>query len=177
MSRVGQKEIKFGSNVQVRLENGFFVAKGPKGESKVKLPKNIKVNITSGNIKVEPLHSKEADKNFWGTGSSVIRGAVESVVEGVKVEMQLQGVGYKATVSGSKLTLNVGFSHPVEFEFPKSIKITTPKPTEIIVEGSSKQEVTEIARKIRQVKVPEVYKGKGIRYVGEFVRQKEGKKK
>lgn len=176
MSRVGQKEIKFGSNVQVRLEDGFFFAKGPKGEAKVKLPKNVRVNITAGNVKVEPF-DKEADKKFWGTGSSVIRGAVESVVEGVKVELQLQGVGYKAAVSGHKLTLNVGFSHPVEFEFPKSIKITTPKPTEIIIEGSNKQEVTEIARKIRQVKVPEVYKGKGIRYVGEFVRQKEGKKK
>jgi large subunit ribosomal protein L6 len=177
MSRVGAKEVEFGSNVQVRLENDFFIAKGPKGEARVRLPKNIKVNIAGNKINVLPLHDKVQDKAFWGTGRSVIQGAITGVTNGVKIEMLLQGVGYKASVAGHKLILNVGFSHPVEYEFPKTVKITTPKPTELVIEGANPQEVGLIASQIRKIKVPEVYKGKGIRYVGEYVRIKEGKKK
>ena len=176
MSRVGKKliEVPAGVTVEVAADN-VVVVKGPKGELTRQFHKDMKIE-QEGNIitVVRPSESKEHRTNH-GTTRALLANMVTGVSEGFSRSLELIGVGYRAQLQGSKLVLNVGYSHPVEFEPEAGLEVEVPSNTKIIVKGISKERVGALASNIRDVRPPEPYKGKGIRYEGEFVRRKEGK--
>lgn len=176
MSRVGKKliEVPAGVTVEVAADN-VVVVKGPKGELTRQFHKDMKIE-QEGNIitVVRPSESKEHRTNH-GTTRALLANMVTGVSEGFSRSLELIGVGYRAQLQGKKLVLNVGFSHPVEFEPEAGLEVEVPSNTKIIVKGISKERVGALASNIRDVRPPEPYKGKGIRYEGEFVRRKEGK--
>ena len=176
MSRVGKKliEVPAGVTVEVAADN-VVVVKGPKGELTRQFHKEMKIE-QEGNIitVVRPSESKEHRTNH-GTTRALLANMITGVSEGFTRSLELIGVGYRAQLQGSKLVLNVGFSHPVEFEPEAGLEVEVPSNTKIIVKGISKERVGALASNIRDVRPPEPYKGKGIRYEGEFVRRKEGK--
>ncbi|MEE1132331.1 MAG: 50S ribosomal protein L6 [Caryophanon sp.] len=176
MSRVGKKliEVPAGVTVEVAADN-VVVVKGPKGELTRQFHKEMKIE-QEGNIitVVRPSESKEHRTNH-GTTRALLANMITGVSEGFTRSLELIGVGYRAQLQGSKLVLNVGFSHPVEFEPEAGLEVEVPTNTKIIVKGISKERVGALASNIRDVRPPEPYKGKGIRYEGEFVRRKEGK--
>ena len=135
------------------------------------------IDIGNGQVVVTPINQGKRARSMWGTSRSLIDNMVTGVSEGFKVELEIQGVGYRASVAGNTLTLQLGFSHDIEFSMPDGIKIECEKPTQIVVSGIDRQRVGQVAAEIRKFRKPEPYKGKGIRYVGEWVRRKEGKKK
>jgi len=175
MSRIGKKPIEVPSDVTVTFENGVVTAKGPKGE----LTFNYNTEITveqEGNVLtfVRPSESKE-HRAIHGTTRAIVANMVEGVSKGFVRELELVGVGYRAQKQGNKLVLNVGYSHPVEITPEAGIEIEVPANTKVIIKGASKERVGALAANIRDVRPPEPYKGKGIRYAGEHVRRKEGK--
>lgn len=176
MSRVGKKliEVPAGVTVEVAADN-VVVVKGPKGELTRQFHKDMKIE-QEGNIitVVRPSESKEHRTNH-GTTRALLANMITGVSEGFTRSLELIGVGYRAQLQGKKLVLNVGFSHPVEFEPEAGLEVEVPSNTKIIVKGISKERVGALASNIRDVRPPEPYKGKGIRYEGEFVRRKEGK--
>jgi large subunit ribosomal protein L6 len=175
MSRLGKLPIELKEGTQVRLEDGFIIVKGAKGELKQKLHRAVKVEIDGKQIKVtvnNPDNNKE--KALWGLFGSLIRNMVKGVEQGFEKKLEINGVGFKAAVSGKKLTLNVGFSHPVEYNLPEGINASV-EGNIIAISGFDKQLVGEAAAQIRRIKKPEPYKGKGIKYADEIIRRKEGK--
>jgi len=176
MSRIGRKKIKVPDSVKIKLEKGNIEIKGPKGELKLDIHKNIKVSQEDEYIMVEPKNiEKPGSKALWGTVRMLINNMIKGVTDGYEKKLELQGTGYKVAVSGKKLTMELGFSHAVEIEAPEGIEFLVEKNI-ITVSGIDKQLVGEMAAQIRSKKKPEPYKGKGIRYVGEYVRRKTGKK-
>ncbi len=175
MSRLGKLPIKLLDGVTAKVDNGFIIVKGPKGELKQELLDLVKVEILTDGIQVS-VDNKEnkKEKAFWGLYWSLIRNMVTGVTEGYEKKLEIIGVGYKAALAGQKLTLNVGFSHQVNFVLPEGIKGTV-EGNIITVAGIDKQLVGETAARIRKVKKPEPYKGKGIKYIDEIIRRKEGK--
>ena len=176
MSRVGKKLIEVPASVTVTVaEDNTVTVKGPKGELTRQFHKDMKIEI-EGNILtvVRPSESKEHRTNH-GTTRALLANMVTGVSEGFSRSLELIGVGYRAQLQGKKLVLNVGFSHPVEFTPEEGLEVEVPSNTKIIVKGISKERVGALASNIRDVRPPEPYKGKGIRYEGEFVRRKEGK--
>lgn len=175
MSRLGKLPIELKEGTQVRLEDGFIIVKGAKGELKQKLHRTVKVEIDGKQIKVtvnNPDNNKE--KALWGLFGSLIRNMVKGVEQGFEKKLEINGVGFKASASGKKLTLNVGFSHPVEYSLPEGINASV-EGNIITISGFDKQLVGETAAQIRRIKKPEPYKGKGIKYADETIRRKEGK--
>lgn len=173
MSRIGLKTIEVPDSVTVTKNGDNITVKGPKGELTRYFDPKITFNQEDG--KINFTRSSESDKALHGTERANLASMIEGVVDGYKKTLKLIGVGYRAQAQGNKLTLNVGYSHPVEFEAPEGITIKTPSATSIEIEGISKQVVGQFAAEIRDVRPPEPYKGKGIRYEDEYVRRKEGK--
>lgn len=175
MSRLGKLPIKFNNNTQVRVEKGFVIVKGAKGELKQKLHPLITVTVGEGEMHVSIKEGvSRKDNALWGLFWSLLNNMVKGVTEGFSKKLELKGVGYKIAIAGQKVTLNVGFSHPVEFILPAGIAGKVEANT-ITIEGVDKQVVGEISAQIRKIKKPEPYKGKGIKYSDEVIVRKEGK--
>ncbi len=176
MSRIGNRQIEVPENVTVTIsEDNFATVKGPKGELSRQLDKQITINKEDNIITMtRPSESKD-HRAIHGTTRSVLNNMVVGVSTGFERTLELVGVGYRASMQGTKLVLNVGYSHPVEFEPAEGVVVEVPANTKIIVRGYNKEHVGALASNIRQVRPPEPYKGKGIRYEGEIVRRKEGK--
>ena len=175
MSRIGNKPVVIPAGVTVDVKDHTVTVKGPKGELSYTFNQNISLEQREGEVVfTRPDDSKE-NKTIHGTTRAVFNNMVVGVTDGFQKELELIGVGYRAQLQGKKLVLNVGYSHPVEFTPEEGIEIEVPSNTKVIVKGYDKQKVGELAANIRGVRPPEPYKGKGIRYVNEFVRRKEGK--
>ncbi len=175
MSKIGKQPISILPGVEVKIDGGFVIAKGPKGELKREIPKEIKVEIKEKEIIVSPGLETKRTNAFWGLTRALIFNLVKGVSDGFEKRLEIQGVGYKAALVGNKLVLNLGFSHPVEIEEVEGVKFAVEKNI-IVITGPDKEKVGQMAASIRALKKPEPYKGKGIRYVGEIVRRKAGKK-
>lgn len=175
MSRIGNKPIEIPSGVTVNLDGQTMTVKGPKGELTRDLSPAITIEIEDKTINFSRPDDHKENRSMHGTTRSLVSNMIEGVSNGFKKELELIGVGYRAQKQGSKLVVNVGLSHPVEFEAPEGVTFDVPSNTQIIVEGVNKEVVGELAANIRAVRPPEPYKGKGIKYVGEYVRRKEGK--
>ncbi|EOA5953450.1 50S ribosomal protein L6 [Enterococcus faecalis] len=175
MSRIGNKVVVLPAGVEIKQDGNNITVKGPKGELTREFSSDIKMNIEGNKVTfTRPNDSKEM-KTIHGTTRANFNNMVVGVSEGFQKALELIGVGYRAQVQGNKLTLNVGYSHPVEMTAPEGVTFEVPANTQVIVKGINKEVVGELAANIRGVRPPEPYKGKGIRYVGEFVRRKEGK--
>ncbi len=177
MSRVGKLPVTIPQGVQVAIAGQKLTAKGKLGSLELTLSPNVETKVTDGRVTLTPrLETKQA-RMQWGTTRALIANMMRGVSEGYTVNLEINGVGYRAQVHGKTLVLQLGFSHDVNFPIPDDIKIACEKPTSIRVTGADKQRVGEIAAKIRGFRKPEPYKGKGIKYDTEHVRRKEGKKK
>lgn len=175
MSRIGNKVVVLPAGVEIKQDGNNITVKGPKGELTREFSSDIKMNIEGNEVTfTRPNDSKEM-KTIHGTTRALLNNMVHGVSEGFKKELEMRGVGYRAQLQGKKLVLSVGKSHPDEVEAPEGITFELPNPTTIVVNGISKEVVGQTAAYIRSLRAPEPYKGKGIRYVGEFVRRKEGK--
>ncbi|MGG1555963.1 MULTISPECIES: 50S ribosomal protein L6 [Paenibacillus] len=175
MSRIGRKPITIPSGVNVTLENSQITVKGPKGTLSRELHQDMKVSVLENEISVERPSDNKLHRSLHGTTRSVVANMVSGVTEGFTKSLELVGVGYRANKSGDKLVLNVGYSHPVEITPESGIEFEVPSNTKIIVKGIDKERVGAIAAKVRSVREPEPYKGKGIKYEGERILRKEGK--
>ncbi len=175
MSRLGKLPIKLPTGTTAKVENDFIIVKGTKGELKQKMSNLVKIDISAEDVKLSVKNkNNKKEKAFWGLYWSLINNMVVGVNEGYQKQLELVGVGYKLALAGQKLTLNVGFSHPVDFQLPDGIKGEV-KGNILTISGIDKQMVGEVSAKIRKIKKPEPYKGKGIKYVDEVIRRKEGK--
>ncbi len=175
MSRIGRKPITLPQGVSVEVEPGLVRVKGPKGALEVAVDPEMKVVVEDGVVRVERPSDARRHRALHGLTRTLIANAVIGVTEGYTKELEIKGIGYRAKMSGNKLELSVGFSHPVIFEPPEGVKVEVPEPTRIRVSGIDKQQVGQVAANIRAIRPPDAYKGKGIRYVGEVVRLKPGK--
>ena len=176
MSRIGKRVLSIPENVNVNVEGSTVTVKGPKGELSLELVKNIAVKVEDGTVTVEPLKDDKFTHAMHGTTNANIRNMIIGVSDGYKKGLEIVGVGYKFNVQGNKLTISAGYSHPVIMEVPNGITVKAISNTEIELEGIDKEKVGEFAANIRKVRQPEPYKGKGIKYKGEQIRRKEGKK-
>ena len=175
MSRIGKKPIEIPTGVTITINGDVVTVKGPKGELTRSFNSDIEIKVEENVINLSrPSESKE-HRSIHGTTRSLLANMVEGVSEGFEKSLELIGVGYRAQKQGKKLVLNVGYSHPVEFEPEEGVEVEVPSNTKVIVKGINKERVGALAANIRQVRPPEPYKGKGIRYEGEVVRRKEGK--
>lgn len=175
MSRIGNKTIPVGKDVKIMIQPGRIHVEGPKGKLEMAVAANIVVKQEDGHIVVTRTAEAKQDKANHGTTRARIVNMIEGVTQGHRKTLEIQGVGFRAQLQGNKLILNLGFSHPIEFDVPKDVKVSVPTQTSISVDGVDKALVGEIASKIRKLKKVEPYKGKGIRYAGEVVRRKQGK--
>ena len=175
MSRIGYKEVDLPAGVEVKQDGNVVTVKGPKGELTREFSDKIKMNINGNVVTFERSAEYNKTKALHGTTRANFHNMVVGVTEGFTKELELRGVGYRAQMKGTTLVLNVGYSHPVEFEKEDGIEFATPSATQVTVSGINKEIVGDVAARVRATRAPEPYKGKGIRYVGEFVRRKEGK--
>ena len=175
MSRIGNKVITIPAGVEVNLDDNFATVKGPKGELKQQFDKDMTFNVEGNEITVVRPSDSKRHRTVHGTTRAILANMIEGVSAGFKKELELIGVGYRAQMQGKKLVLSVGYSHPVEFEEIEGITLGVEGNTKVSIEGINKEVVGQYAAKVRAVRPPEPYKGKGIRYVGEYVRRKEGK--
>ena len=176
MSRIGNRELVIPAGVTVTNENNLITVKGPKGELKLVVSKPIVVEIKEDKVYTKRPNDNKATKQLHGTTNSLIKNMIIGVTEGYSKGLEAVGVGYRFNVNGKKVAISAGFSHPMEINVPEGLEVKQESNTEITVSGIDKQRVTEFAANIRKVREPEPYKGKGIRYKGEYVRRKEGKK-
>ena len=176
MSRIGRAPIEIPSGVNVSLSPGRVMVNGPLGELSQQIPTRMNVEQENGTITVTRPTERGEDRALHGLTRSLIANMVEGVTKGFEKRLELQGVGYRAALQGTDLRLDVGYSHPVVMKAPQGITFEVPVPTQVIVKGVDMQQVGQIAAEVRRVRPPEPYKGKGIRYEGEYVRRKVGKR-
>jgi len=177
MSRIGKKPVPMASGVSASISGQTIEVKGPKGTRSFTATDDVTLTIDEGAIKVTPRGTSKRARQQWGMARSMVDNLVVGVTTGFKRELEIQGVGYRAALNGNVLKLSLGYSHDVNFDVPAGVTVVVPKQTEIIVEGIDQQLVGQVAANIREWRKPEPYKGKGIRYKGEFIFRKEGKKK
>ncbi|MDP2923923.1 MAG: 50S ribosomal protein L6 [Candidatus Omnitrophota bacterium] len=175
MSRIGKQPVVLPKGVKASINAGAILIEGSKGKLSLNIPSGISVELQNDQAIVKRSNDEKENKSKHGTIRALINNMVKGVTDGYKKELDIVGTGYKAMVKGNSLNLSMGFSHPVEIPVPKELKITTPNPNRVIVEGADKQKVGEFASNLRKIYPPEPYKGKGIRYVGEEVKKKLGK--
>ena len=176
MSRIGNRELVIPAGVTVTNENNLITVKGPKGELKLVVSEPIVVEIKEDKVYTKRPNDNKSTKQLHGTTNSLIKNMIIGVTEGYSKGLEAVGVGYRFNVNGKKVAISAGFSHPMEINVPEGLEVKQESNTEITVSGIDKQRVTEFAANIRKVREPEPYKGKGIRYKGEYVRRKDGKK-
>ncbi len=177
MSRIGKKPVTLVTGVTASISGQTVEVKGPKGTRSFTATDDVTLTVEDGTVKVTPRGTSKRARQQWGMARSMVENLVVGVSTGFKKELEIQGVGYRAAMNGTNLKLSLGYSHEVNFEVPAGVTVSAPKQTEIIVEGIDQQLVGQVAANIREWRKPEPYKGKGIRYKGEFVFRKEGKKK
>jgi large subunit ribosomal protein L6 len=177
MSRVGKKPVQVPSGVTASLAGQKVSVKGSKGELHFTVPDEVTVAMDGGAITVTPKGLDKRSRAMWGMSRAQIANLMTGVSKGFEKKLEINGVGYKAAAQGKVLKLSLGYSHDIDYEVPAGIAIATPKPTEIIVTGIDRQKVGQVAAEIREYRGPEPYKGKGVKYEGEFIFRKEGKKK
>ena len=177
MSRIGKKAVPVPAGVTVSVNGQAVAVKGPKGELKEVLNEQVLVKMEEGGVKVDPINQSKLARSSWGMSRTLVANMVKGVTEGYSKSLEINGVGYRAALDGRVLKLNLGYSHDVNYPVPEGIDIKTPKPTEIVITGINKQRVGQVAAEIREWRGPEPYKGKGIKYAGETIFRKEGKKK
>jgi large subunit ribosomal protein L6 len=177
MSRIGKKAVAIPAGVTITLEGQTVTVKGPKGQLAWTVSDDIEVKQEAGEITLSPRSDSQRARGMWGLSRTLVANMVTGVTTGYEQTLELVGVGYRAAMAGPVLQLQLGFSHEVNVEPPAGITFTSGKQTEVKISGIDKQAVGEIAAKIRRIRPPEPYKGKGVRYAGEKVRRKEGKKK
>jgi len=175
MSRIGKQPIAVPSEVEVSVDGSRVVVKGPKGQLELGFHPDMRIKLEDGTIRVERPSDERTHRSLHGLTRSLIANMVEGVTNGYEKRLEIVGVGYRAQLKGQDLELALGFSHPVPVEAPQGIEFEVPAPTRIVVRGIDKQQVGEVAANIRKIRKPEPYKGKGIRYEGEYVRKKAGK--
>jgi large subunit ribosomal protein L6 len=177
MSRIGKKAVTVPSGVTAGVEGQTVKIKGPKGALQVVLHDDVAVKLEGGQIKVDPRSETKRARAQWGTSRTLINNLIAGVTKGFEQRLEINGVGYRAAVQGKNLQLALGYSHDVIFPIPEGITIATPRPVEIVISGSDRQKVCQVAAEIRDFRPPEPYKGKGIKYADERIFRKEGKKK
>ena len=177
MSRTGKKPIAPVSGVTVTIKDREVAVKGPKGEQSLTLMDVVDAKQTDEGIIIEPANDTKEARAAWGTTRALINNMVKGVKDGFEKKLQIQGVGFRAAMAGKDIKLSLGFSHEVVFQAPKGITLAAPTQTDITVSGVDKQQVGQVAANIRAFRKPEPYKGKGVRYLGEYIARKEGKKK
>ncbi|APG11170.1 MULTISPECIES: 50S ribosomal protein L6 [Bradyrhizobium] len=177
MSRVGKRPVAVPSGVTATVDGQTVKMKGPKGQLQFVVHNDVEVKLENGQVKVNPRVETNRARALYGTARAQVANLVEGVTKGFEKKLEITGVGYRAAMQGKNLQLALGYSHDVVYAIPEGITITVPKPTEITVTGSDIQRVGQVAAEIRSYRPPEPYKGKGVKYVGEFIFRKEGKKK
>jgi len=177
MSRLGKMAVAIPAGCQVRTEGSAIIAKGPKGELKFAGSDDVEVKIDGDVITFTPRNESKRARAMWGTTRAQVQNIVTGATAGFEKKLEINGVGYRAAVAGKVLQLSLGYSHDVNYTIPEGITVVTPKPTEITITGADRQRVGQVASEIRAYRGPEPYKGKGVKYAGEFIFRKEGKKK
>jgi len=177
MSRIGKKAVSVPSGVTANVEGQTVKVKGPKGALQFVLHDDVVAKMDKGGVLVSPRGETKRARSLWGTSRTQVANLIAGVTKGFEEKLEITGVGYRAAVQGKSLQLQLGFSHDVNFPIPDGIAIVTPKPTEIVITGIDKQKVGQVAAEIRGYRPPEPYKGKGVKYAGEYIFRKEGKKK
>ena len=177
MSRIGKKAIVVPSGITANVEGQTVKVKGPKGALSVVLHDDVEAKLESGQIKVAPRAETKRARSQWGTSRTLIANLISGVTKGFEQRLEINGVGYRASVQGKNLQIALGYSHDIIYPIPEGITIATPRPVEIVITGSDRQKVGQVAAEIREYRPPEPYKGKGIKYADERIFRKEGKKK
>jgi large subunit ribosomal protein L6 len=177
MSRVGKKAVPIPAGVTANIDGQTFKVKGPKGSLELLLHQDVAAKLESGEIKVNPRNDTQRARAMWGTYRALVANLVEGVTKGFERKLEISGVGYRAQLQGKVLQIQLGFSHDIAYPVPDGITIAVPKPTEIVVTGIDQQKVGQVAAEIRAFRPPEPYKAKGVKYAGEYIFRKEGKKK
>ena len=175
MSRLGKKPLSVPKDVKITVNDNKVLVEGPKGKLNYGLPNRINVEVNEDQLLVKRAGDSKLDKSLHGLARALIANMIKGVTDGYGKDLEIIGVGFKAQVQGNKLNMQLGFSHPVNYAIPEGIKIETPKPTQIFIRGIDKEKVGKVAAEIRSVYPPEPYKGKGVRYVGEYIKKKVGK--
>ena len=177
MSRIGKKAVPVPTGVTATVNGQMVSVKGPKGELRVVLNDQVLAKMEQGGIKVDPKDKSKLARSSWGMSRTLVANLITGVTVGYSKSLEITGVGYRAALNGKALQLNLGYSHDVVYDVPAGIEIKVPKPTEVVISGIDKQRVGQVAAEIREYRGPEPYKGKGVKYAGEYIFRKEGKKK
>jgi large subunit ribosomal protein L6 len=177
MSRIGKKPVELPAGVSASVSGQTVEVKGPKGTKSFNATDDVTISVDGNVVKITPRGTSKRARQQWGMSRSMVANLVTGVTSGFKRELEITGVGYRAAIQGNILKLSLGYSHEVNFEVPAGVTVTCPKQTEIVVEGDDAQLVGQVAANIREWRKPEPYKGKGIKYKGEYIFRKEGKKK
>jgi large subunit ribosomal protein L6 len=177
MSRIGKKPVAVPSGITANVEGQTVKIKGPKGALQVVLHDDVSVKLDGGQIQVDPRSQSKRARSQWGTSRTLIANLIAGVTKGFEQRLEINGVGYRASIQGKNLQIALGYSHDIVYAIPEGITIATPRPVEIVISGMDRQKVGQVAAEIRDYRPPEPYKGKGIKYAGERIFRKEGKKK